>query len=234
MTPVELAKLVRLRTKTNSTTFLDADILSYANIHIDDIAAEIIKANENYFGFEDIRNLEAGKRRYALPPELLSQIKYLQAKINDEWYVLKEKDISFLNIATDETSIQDAWKGKDPAFMIFGNEIIILSEDAIENVTDGLKLWSIVYPKHLTDLSITTDISTRLSPITCGFPRQFHELLATAIVMDWKGSQDKPRALTAKESHYMNDLALKIDSIKEMNLDRETESNPAYDDGSNY
>ncbi len=234
MTPVELAKLIRLRTRTNSTTFSDADIISYANIHIDDISSEIIKANEDYFGFEDKRNLEAGKRNYALPPELLSQIKHLQAYINGEWCVLREEDVNFLEISTDETSIQNAWEGKDPAFMIFGKEIIILSEDSIEDVTDGLKLWSIVYPQHLTDLSLTTDMSVRKSPITCGFPRQFHELLATVIVIDWKGSQDKPIALTAKETNYKKDLADKIDSLKEMNLNREVKSQPEYDDGSEY
>ena len=234
MTPVELAKLIRLRTRTNSTTFSDVDIISYANIHIDDISAEVIKANEDYFGFEDIRNLEIGKRNYALPPELLSQIKYLQAYINGEWCILREYDITFLEISTDETSIQNAWKGKDPAFMIFGNEIIILSEDSIENVTNGLKIWSLVYPKHLDTLSGTTDISVRPSPITCGFPRQFHELLATAIVIDWKGSQDTSIALTAKEINYNNDLASKLDSIKDMNLNRIIEINPDYDDGSEY
>ena len=65
MTPTELAKLIRRRTRTNSTTFTDADILTYVNAHMDSISAEIIKANEDYFGFREYRTLEANKRNYS-------------------------------------------------------------------------------------------------------------------------------------------------------------------------
>ncbi len=234
MTPVELANLIRLRTRTNSTTFIDADILTYVNTHMDSISAEIIKANEDYFGFREVRNLEANKRNYSFDAEMLSQMKYLQMKIDEEWFVLKEKDINYLGINTDETSIQNAWKGKDPAFLIFGKEIILLTEDAIVYTENGLNLWSIVYPNHLTSLTGTTDFSVPDSTVECGFPRQFHELLATAVVIDWKDSQDNPIPLTAKEADFNNELIRKVNSIKGMNLDRSIEFNPPYDDGFNY
>lgn len=234
MTPIEFANLIRLRTRRNSLTLTDADILTYMATHMDSISAEIIKANEDYFGFREKRNLVADKRNYSFDAEMLSQMKYLQMKIGDDWFVIKEQDINYIGIKTDEQSIQTAWKGKDPAFIIFGKEIILLTEDAIEDTEDGLNLWSIVYPNHLTELTGTTDISIPESTVECGFPRQFHELLATAVVIDWKGSQDKAIPLTPKELDYSNELVRKINSIKGMNLDRSIEFNPPYDDGSNY
>ena len=50
MTSKQFADYIRKKTKTNSSTFTDADILLYANIIKDDIAKEVNKANEDYFG----------------------------------------------------------------------------------------------------------------------------------------------------------------------------------------
>jgi lauroyl/myristoyl acyltransferase len=65
MTPANFASYIRLKTKTNATTFPDADILAYANIIKDDIAKEVTKANEDYFGMKFLRYLIAGQRGYS-------------------------------------------------------------------------------------------------------------------------------------------------------------------------
>lgn len=221
MTPVQFAAYIRLKTKTNSTTFPDADILTYANIIKDDIAKEVTKANEDYFGIELLRNLEAGKRSYTFPSDVLNQIKYTQAKLNGtDWQRLSEFDVNTYKRPTDEASILANWAGKQPQMDIFGGQLVIYSDAAIVDVEEGLKLWSIIYPADLTSLSGTNDLSVAPSTISFGMPRQLHKVWATKVIVEYKTSKEKPIPLTEQEQNVAVDLSLAINSLKEQNLDR--------------
>lgn len=250
MTEVEFATYIRKKSKTSSTTFTDAEIMSFANSILEELAGEIIKANEDYFGIEVRRNLEANKRNYRFPAEQLNQMKYLQAKLDGtEWTVnpLVEYDITQIKINTDNDSIKnyfntarlddtrDAYSNRrDPGYFLFGDEIIILNGEDIPAVVEGLKLWTIVYPAKLTSLNGTDDMSEPPSSITFGMPRSFHRVWATRVIIEYKESQEKPIPLSETEKNVKNILKDAIKSIKDQNLSRSILGNIPTDDGSDY
>lgn len=222
MTPAQFASYIRLKTKTNATTFTDSQILTYANIIKDDLAKEVTKANEDYFGIELLRNLVDGKRSYGFPSYVLNQIKYTQAKLDGtNWKRLNEFDVTSYKRPTDETSILANWAGQEPEFDIFGGQLSIYSADPIVAVPNGLKLWAIIYPADITDLAnATTDMAVSPSTTSFGLPRQLHKVWATKVIIEYKESKEKPIPLTEKELNVNNDLTLAINSLKAQNLDR--------------
>lgn len=232
----QFATTIRYYTKTNSTTFTDADILILANIFKDDIAGLIGKeVGEDYFGLRFERDLIAGQREYNLPSELMSRIKYLEAKLDGTtWTKLNEIDLSTYQKTTDEDTIRATYSGRSPEFDMWDQSLFILSADAIIDVTDGLKLWAIIYPADFIDLSLTDDMSVNPTDYSHGFPRQFHELLARRVSIAYKSSKDRPIPLSEKEKLYEMDLLTAIQTMKDANLDRSIEPVAPYDDGSQY
>ena len=232
----KFATLVRYYTKANSTTFSDADILTLANIFKDDIAGLISKeVGEDYFGLRFERDLIAGQREYDLPAELMTRIKYLNAKLDGtNWERLKETDLSTYGQAMDEATIEAQYADKDPEFDIWDNSIYILSGRPIIDVTDGLRLWAIVFPSDFPNLTSTEDMSTNPDDYSHGFPRQFHELLARRVSIAYKSSKDRPIPLSEKEQLYEADLMAAINAMKDANLDRSVIPSAPYNDGSQY
>ena len=237
MTPAQLTSYVRLKTKTNSTTFPDANILLLANMFIDDFAKEIIKVNEDYFGMPQTTNLVEDQREYSLPCELLNQIKFVEAKLDGtNWVALSELDLTTYHRPTNESEIVANFaNGEGQAFFdIFRNSLWIYSGTIID-VEAGLKLWSLDFPAHLDDLTSTTDMSVDPSTTTHGFPRAFHELLCRRIVIEKKELGDKPIALTTHEQKFDTDFYRAIDSLRPANLDRAVKGElPATDDDDGY
>lgn len=233
---IKFATLVRYYTKTNSTTFPDADILVLANIFKEDIAGLIAKeVGEDYFGLRFERDLIAGQREYDLPSEVMARIKYLEAKLDGvEWERLSEVDLTEYERTTDEATILSNFSNETPKFDIWDQSIFILSGSAIIDVTNGLKLWAIIFPSDFTDLSSAVDMSTNPDDYTHGFPRQFHELLARRISIAYKSSKDRPIPLSEKEKLYEVDLITQIQTMKGTNLDRSITPSAPHDDGSQY
>jgi hypothetical protein len=232
----EFAKLVRYYTKTNSTTFTDADILTLANIFKDDIAGAIGKeVGEDYFGLRFERDLVAGQREYDLPAELMSRLKYVNAKLDGtKWKRLNETDLTTYGQAVDEATILSNYADKDAEFDLWDQGIFILSGDAIIDVTDGLKIWAIIFPSDFPNLTSTEDMSTNPDDYSHGFPRQFHELLARRVSIAQKSSKDRPIPLSEKEKMYEQDFERAIQKMKDANLDRSVQPSAPYNDGSNY
>ncbi|MCF7898935.1 MAG: hypothetical protein K9L31_03220 [Candidatus Pacebacteria bacterium] len=236
MTFVEFSNLIRYYTSTNSTTFSDSDILMLSNIFKNEMAGIISKdVNEDYFGIELERDLLADTRSYQLPSEMMSRIKYLQAKLNGEnWERLNETDLATYHNTTDNATIKKVYAGLEPEFIIFNSSVLILSDSDIESVSNGLKLWSIVYPKDFVDLSSVEDLSTPPDEYTHGFPVSLHELLARRVSIAYKTGKDRPIPLSEKEQKFEYDLQKAIQSMKGANLDRAVISNVTYNDGSQY
>lgn len=221
MTPAQFASYIRDKTKTNSTTFPDAKILLYANIIKDDIAKEITKANEDYFGMKFYRNLEAGKRSYSFPSDILNTMKYLQAKLDGtKQKVLTQFDVNSWKRPTNESEILEYWQGKDPQFDIYGGSIEIYSDSAIIDVTNGLELWAMAYPADLASLAGTTDLSVPKDVYSTALPRQVHYVWATKVVIEYKNSKEKPIPLTEHEAKVDQDLQLAINALKGQDLNR--------------
>jgi hypothetical protein len=239
MTSEEFASYIRFLTKTDTTTFTDADILALANLGIDDISAEIIKVNEDYFAVPATTDLVADQREYPFPDEMLSSMKRVEAafEVADPlvFIRLKETDLTKYKKGMDEATIITEFSNDEgiASFDIIRKAIYILSGTIID-VTSGLKLWYTQYPAHLSDLTGSTDISVDPSTTTAGFPRQFHELLGRWVSIRFKGSKEVPIPLTEIEMNYKIDLQEKLNSVKLMNLDREVKGTIPYEDGSNF
>lgn len=219
---VEFARLVRFRTRTNTSTLTDADILLLANTHKDSMTLRILGANENYFGDPSlIEDLVADTRQYDLDATIAGQISFVSAKLDgEEWVRLTEGNFNIGNMNPDEASIQQYYTGRKPQYVIFGQQLWILSEDAIIDVVDGLKVFAFTWPKKFTDLSLTTEMDANNDVSTHGWPREFQELLADRVVIDYKSSQDKPVPLTQNEQLWEQRMKNALAAISNANLDR--------------
>lgn len=236
MTPATFAAYVRKHTKTNSTTYPDADLLVDMNVMKDELAKEIIKVNEDIFGMPYTRNLVAGQREYDFPLDMLNQIKYVEAKVAEggtKWKTLTETDLGTYDKPTDEDSILANFLGKY-CFDIFRNSLWLLTGEAIIDVAGGLKLWAFQWPADITSLSGTTDLSVPASRTSTAMPRAIHEIWARKVIVARKESAEKPIPLTEREVNVDKDLASTLNSMRGMNLDRSGEASVPYDDGSNY
>ena len=221
MTPTALAAYVRLKTKTDSVSFTDADLLVIANVHKDEISNKINDANEDAFGLVIENDLEVLKRNYALDPDIMSKIKFFEASFDGVNYKrLVEYNLNTIGITTDNEAIKAYMSGKQPGYFMFGSELYILNDEDIADVTNGLRMWISTFPADLDTLTSDTDISENPSETELGFPRAFHELLARRIIIDYKSSQEKPIPLQESELTYDADLRKTIGIFSARNLDR--------------
>lgn len=235
MTYKTFADLIRFHTKTNSATLTDANLAMLATVALDDIAKEIAKTNEDFFGMTFMRDLIEGQREYYLPDEVLNNIKMVEATFDGTvWEYLPEFDLNLYTKPTNEESILTNFSHK-PMFDIWGNSLYLYSK-AIIDIPEGLKLWAIIYPKGISaaNLSSETDMSVPPDEYEFGVPRQFHELIARRVIIDYKNSRDKPIPLTERESAFEVDLQKAVQAVRGLNLDRSMVASVPYNDGQNF
>lgn len=235
MTYAQFATLIRFHTRTDSTTFTDAEIKVLANTYKDQMAVRILGANENYFGAPMLDDLVLNQREYPLDATVAGAIKFVEIKIDGtNWRRIYETDFNLETLTTDETGIVSAFTGRNPEFAIFRNSLWILSSDPIIAVTDGLKVWAYIWPADFTDLTLATEMAAPPAANAHGWPRQFQELLARKIVVAYKESRDKPMVLNQTEQSFEKDFTLMLDGIMHPNQDRTFLAQTPRDDGSNY
>lgn len=237
MTPVQLASYVRLKTRTNSTTLTNADLLTLANVVKDRLAIEAIEADEDLFLMPTLVDLVANQREYPFPTDILSRIKRVEAKLDgSNWIYLREKDITDMGdpIASesDITSIFSNEEGN--AFFDIMRSSLWIYSGTITNVTDGLKIWVNRWVADLTSMESTTDMSIDPTNTTHGIPRALHMVMAKGMIIEWKESREKPIALSQTEIGYEAEVRKAVARLKRGNLDRETQGSIPYDDGSEY
>jgi len=240
----EFASYVRWLTKTNSTTFNDADVVLVANAIVEDFSQEIAKVNEDYFGMLFYRDLVADQRDYTFPSEICNNMKRLEICIagatNDsgelKYQVTDEFDLNLYQHSTDETTIRNQFNELTPAFEIYGGSIWIYSGEAIIDVTDGLKLWAIIYPQRITtgDLATAVEMDVPKTATSFGLKKQFHRLLAIKTSIQWKQSREKPIPLRGDELKFDDMFQKAIESARGMNLDRAFTASVPYNDGTQY
>lgn len=229
MTGSNFASLVREYTRTNSTTLTDALIVLFGNTVKDDFAKEIIKADEDLFGFYALRNLIAStttitSREYNLPDYLL-RLKRVEAALDGTNFIpLYEFDLNRHKKPTDEDAIQRYFANEDGKafYEIFRRSLWIYS-GAITAGTNTMKLWGIMYPADITAGTLadaTNDLSKDPTTTSVQLPRQFHELWARKVSIIWKSTREKPIPLSERELKFDVDFASAIDSITNSNLDR--------------
>lgn len=224
MTAAQFVEYVRLKTRTNSTTFVDNDVIILMRQRQDQIAQDILKADEDLLLIPQTTSLVLNQRDYSFPSDILSRIKRVEVMLDGtNWLKLREIDLVEINvpIAT-ETDITNKFSNvKGNCFYDLLRKSIYLYSGTITSVTNGLKLWCNTWPTAITNLADTTDMSIDPSTTTHGIPRSMHEIWARGVIIDWKQSREKPIALNENELNYDRDLQKAIVTLKHGNLDRE-------------
>lgn len=253
MTGSQFAALIREYTRTNTVTLTNATIVILANSVKEDFAPEIMKADEDLFGVPGTFNLVASTttREYPLPDDFLKLIRVEAMFDGVTWAKLGELNLVQYKRTTDEVTIVQNFcnyvdffdpamgqlyeRFSAPKYDIFRKSLFLYS-GTITAVVAGLKIFYIAYPADIaaSDLSGSTDLSIDPTSTTSSLPRQFHELWARKISILWKGSKEKPIALTEHEQNFDRDFKRKIQSIENPNQDRETFGTTPYNDGSQY
>ena len=216
MTGTELAALIRYKTKTNSTTFTSTDVLPLVNLFIKEIASMIVERNAGYFLIPTTFNLVASStsREYAFPDDTLNRIHKVEIKFASGDSRFPSTYIKDYQGSETESEIVKQFSNSEGEFAhtIRRRALFILSGTIIA-VTDGGKLWYHAYPADLANLTGSTDLSIDPSTTTFGFPRQFHELLARRVSIEYKGAKPKPLPLNRHELNYEKDLEIQLNAI---------------------
>lgn len=223
MTPKELAAYVRVQTKTNSTTFPDANIIALSSIHMDDLSLRILDLDEDYFGDPETRDLEANVREYPLSSDTLGRVKMVEAKFDAiNWTRLIPFDLRRYKRTTDESIITGNFSNYPASAMydIFRRSLWIYS-GTIATVTAGLKVWTFSYPAHLTNLTSDVDMSVDPTTTTRGFPRALHHILADLIIISYKTGKDKPIALTQSELNIEISVREALSAMRGQSMEEE-------------
>jgi len=219
-----------------------ADMLTVANLKLNEICEAITEAFQGYFGvyseFDLVASATADKREYPLPDDILNNLYKLELMLDGtNWIPTKRIHL----IPGKDFRLQEAWITENysnsyPKYAVFRNSLFILSGE-IKAVTGGGRLWYINYPNPLPDLTDnTTDMAVATdaaADVPVGFPKQFHELLATAMIISYKGKNTLP--LTDREPMFDVDLEEKIKRLRGQDLDEVIRGRvPDEEDGSQY
>lgn len=240
MTGEEFLAYVHWITRTNSATFPTSEIILSGNVQLETISRAIMGGEEDTLVLPMTTNLISGLREYPFVSDILSRVKYVEAKFDGtNWVKMDEFDLNQYGRPTSETDILSRFTNEvGSAKFDIGRKSITIYSGAIDDVSAGLKVWCNTYPAKLDASRLadaTTDLSVDPTTTTHGFPRELHELWSRAISIDYKSSREKPIPLTEKEQQYDVDLAKAIWDLKHGNMDRVVvgELPPASDRGNN-
>lgn len=228
---------MRLKTRTNSTTLTNADLITIGNVVKDKLVWRALESDEDIFLVPTYLNLVADQREYPLHSDILSRIKRVEAKLDGSNYIkLYEFDLPSHQdpISTEADITAHFGNTEGTAFFDIMRNAIWIYSGTITAVTDGLKIWLNTVVADLTSMVATTDMSVDPTTTTHGIPRALHQVLATGMIIEWKESREKPIPLSESESNYEKEVNRAIDSLKRANYDRDVIGLIPYEDGSNF
>lgn len=242
MTPKGLRDYILDKLSLEEADWPAAKMLATVNVKLQDICEAITEAYQGFFGvyseFNLVASTTADKREYPLPTDILNNLYKVELKLDGINFVPARKTniIPGKDFRLEEAWITNNYNNSYPKYAVFRNSLFILSGE-IKAVTNGGRLWYINYPdpipnltENAVDLSVATD---NASAIKVGFPTQFHELLARAVILDYKERNNLP--LAVREPLYEQDLETKIKRLRGMDLDEVIMAAiPDYGDGSEY
>ncbi len=229
MTGTQLAALIRKYTKTNSTTYTDADALPDVNNSKNELAPQIAKKNEQLFVMPATFDLAASSvtaREYPLPSTMLNQLVTVELALDTSdatiFYICRpfpggmQRLIRQLGGIT-EANITGYFTNTNPYYVKTRNGIYILTgsiTSAIATASNARgKIRYRKFPADLANLTGSTDLSIDPSTTSFGIPLVFHELWARRVSIIYKSSRPKPIPLSALELVYERDLDKALDFL---------------------
>ena len=215
MTGTQLAALIRKKTRTNSTTFTDADMLVDVNIFKDEISSLITLRNQMYFAVPATDNLVADQREYAFPSDMLNSLIKVEVKFTSSEARKRSIPLKEYHGSETESEIVAEFSNDKPYHVIRRKAVFLLSGTIIA-VTSGIRIWYLQYPSDLSNLTGSTSLDVDPSTTTAGFPRQFHELLARRVSMEYKDRNGIK--LSPLELNYERDLEKQLEAISAIDL----------------
>lgn len=239
MTGAQLNTLINFKCSTNDTTFTQADKLVLVNIFKDEIASRIEQTDSKYFLIPSTFNLVANQREYPIGDDLLNRIQRVEFKFDSSSSRFPSRHISdYLGSETEAEIVKFFWNTEGNFAHTIRRRALFLLSGTISNVTDGGKIWASIFPSDLANLTGTTGLEVNPTTTSFGFPRQFHELLARRVAIEYKGKQPKPLPLNRYEMNYENDLQLALNALSPMDNSGEIiaqmpSSQDMWDDGYN-
>lgn len=208
MTGTQLNALINLKCGTNNTTFTPADKLVYVNAFKDELASMIVETNSNFFLVPSTFNLVADQREYAIGDDLLNRIKKLELKFSSgdaRQPSINIKD--YLGSETESEIVLNYGNAKGQFAHTIRRRALFILSGTIVSVTGGGRIWATIFPADLANLTGVVGLEVDPSTTSFGFPRQFHELLARRVAIEYKGNKTKPIPLSQTEQNYENDLS---------------------------
>lgn len=214
---------MRFKTRTNSTTFTDANILALMKIRQDEIACAVMEVDEDILLIPQTANLVANQRSYAFPSDMLSKIKRVEAAPDGtNWLKFSYMDMTEFQHPLTESNITSYFSNNEgDCFYDLYRKALYLMCGTVSTLASGLKVWVNTYPSAITDLTGSTDMSVDPSTTTHGVPRELHEIWARGVIIDFKESRERPLPLTEREQKYEYDKNKAIYSLKNQDLDRQ-------------
>lgn len=214
MTGASLAAIIHKKTRTNATTFTLADMLVDVNVFKDEIVSMIVERNSGYFLIPSTFDLKANQREYSFSDSLLNRLHKVEIKFASDNSRFPASFIKDYSGSETESEIVKNYSNAEGgfAYTIRRRDILILS-GTIVAVTAGGRMWWHKYPADLANLTGIVGLEVDPSTTTFGFPRQFHELLARRVAMEYKQRQPKPIPLNELDKKYDYDLKMQLDAI---------------------
>lgn len=218
MTGTQLAAFIRRKTKTNSTTYPDADLLVDVNLMKDEIASRIQQVRQEVWNVPALDDLVLNQREYAFPEDVLNSLVSLELKFTATGDYVPANTLARRHYkdVLQESVIVNNFDNLNPRYFLRRKAIYILS-GAIIAVTEGIKLVYNSFPADLANLTGIIDLSIDPSTTTHGFPREFHELWARRVSIEYKDANNKK--LSKKELDYDEDLEKALSDFATGNLD---------------
>jgi hypothetical protein len=232
----EIVDLARRKSKTNTTTFSDRDMLLYFKAKVPQFQADIEKVNEDYMGSIDVRDLRVTgegtyvdegetypSREYNLPVDLIPRIKFVQAKLDGiNWLRLEEYDINDIKIPFKEEYIKETFNNTSgvAGYTIFRGSLFLLCGEIEEAVVGGLELFGYSY-SELPDARVVANSSDDVDLELYGIPKSMHELLATALCIEYKSNLETPVQTTQDEQLFPITYTEKLKSLRKLNRGKE-------------
>ena len=221
MTGTQFAALIRRKTKTNSTTYEDADLLVDANLMKDEIVLRLQQVRPEIFNIKEEQDLVASgtTREYDIPEEALNRIIDLEIKFSasGDYVIAAPLARRHYKDSLQESKIVNSFDNLEPNYFIRRKKVYVLS-GTIVPVTTGFRLIYDRLPADLANLTGSTDLSLNTSTEN-GIPKELHELWARRVSIEYKDTNHI--SLSKKERDYEDDLEKTLNDLLVHNLEEE-------------